>query len=152
MCIGLQATKKLASGLQKVDLQPCWGVQRAKSIPKATSYFWKWFVRYFPILDLFHICFFGHAETVPRHISRFQFFMFREVDIFEKRRNCRLEVTIFYPFQVSQPCASVAELPAALRRPQKKHVLDFVSMYFICVVTCSRFQCPLVFCFQIWPI
>ena len=31
-----------------------------------------------------------------------------------------LEIHLSYRFQVSQPCASVSELPAALRRPQKK--------------------------------
>ena len=36
-----------------------------------------------------------------------------------------LEIYLSYRFQVSQPCASVSELPAALRRPQKKHALDF---------------------------
>ena len=43
-------------------------------------------------------------------------------------------LTISYPkstfvagFRVSQPCASVSELPAALRRPQKKHAPGFLE-------------------------
>ena len=52
---------------------------------------------------------------------------------------------MFIDFRIPKPFVSVSELPAALRRPQKKHTLDFVSMYFICCVLFKRFQCPLVF-------
>ena len=48
-------------------------------------------------------------------------------------------------FRIPKPFVSVSELPAALRRPQKKQALDFVSMHFICFVIFTRFQCPLVF-------
>jgi len=34
---------------------------------------------------------------------------------------------------VSQPCASVSQLPAALRRPQKKHAPGFWNMHFVIV-------------------
>ena len=55
-------------------------------------------------------------------------------------------------FRIPKPFVCVSALPAALRRPQKKHVLDFVSMYFMCFVIFKRFQCPLVKKIQIWPI
>jgi len=51
---------------------------------------------------------------------------------------------MFINFRIPKPFVSVSELPVALRRPQKKHALDFVSMYSICVVLFKRFQCPLV--------
>ena len=51
---------------------------------------------------------------------------------------------MFIDFRIPKPFVSVSELPAALRRPQKKHALDFVSMYLICFVLFKRFQCPLV--------
>jgi len=41
--------------------------------------------------------------------------------------------TFFVGFMVSQPCASVSQLPGALRRPQKKHTpgfLEYVSCGF----------------------
>ena len=44
---------------------------------------------------------------------------------------------------IPKPFVSVSELPAALRRPQKKHALDFVSMYFMCFVIFNRFEGPL---------
>ena len=55
-------------------------------------------------------------------------------------------------FKIPKPFVSVSELPAALRRPQKKHALDFMSMYFMCFVIFKRFQGPLVKNIQIWPI
>jgi len=42
-----------------------------------------------------------------------------------------LKMFLFHGFRVSQPCASVSQLPAALRRPQKKHVPGFWSMYLV---------------------
>ena len=51
---------------------------------------------------------------------------------------------MFINFSIPKPFVSVSKPPAALRRPQKKHTLDFVSMYFICFVIVKRFQCPLV--------
>ena len=51
---------------------------------------------------------------------------------------------MFVDFRIPKPFVCVLALPAALRRPQKKHVLDFVSMYFMCFVIFKRFQCPLV--------
>ena len=51
---------------------------------------------------------------------------------------------MFINFKIPKPCVSVSELPAALRRPQKKHALDFVSMYFMYFVVFNRFQGPLV--------
>ena len=45
-------------------------------------------------------------------------------------------LSVFAGFRVSQPCASVWWLPAALRRPQKKHALDFWSMYLVDFVIC----------------
>ena len=51
---------------------------------------------------------------------------------------------MFIDFRIAKPFVSVSELPAALRRPQKKHALNVVSMSFICFVICKRFQCPLV--------
>ena len=51
---------------------------------------------------------------------------------------------MFIDFSIPKPFVSVSELPAALRRPQKKHALDFMSMYFICFVIFKRFQGPLV--------
>ena len=52
---------------------------------------------------------------------------------------------MFIDFRIPKPFVSVSELPAALRRPQKKHALDFMSMYFICFVIFKWFQGPLVF-------
>ena len=46
----------------------------------------------------------------------------------------------FTGFKVSQPCASVSQLPAALRRPQKKHapgILEHVSCGFCHFLTIS---------------
>jgi len=42
-----------------------------------------------------------------------------------------VDFVIFSDFRVSQQGASVWWLPAALRRPQKKHALDFWSMYLV---------------------
>ena len=42
-----------------------------------------------------------------------------------------MKLVDFVDFRVPQPCASVSELPAALRRPQKKRTLDFWSMYLV---------------------
>ena len=53
--------------------------------------------------------------------------------------------TFFAGFRVSQQGASVSQLPAALRRPQKKHALDFVSMYLRCFVMLSDFSVPCYF-------
>jgi len=39
--------------------------------------------------------------------------------------------TFFVGSMVSQPCASVSELPAVLRRPQKKHAPSFWNMHFV---------------------
>ena len=81
---------------------------------------------------------------------------FQKIDV--EMTNCHLLnqykwfTLIFIDFRIPKPFVSVFELPAALRRPQKKHALDFVSMYFICFVICKRFQCPLVKKIQMWPI
>jgi len=53
-----------------------------------------------------------------------------------------LELTLLVGFRVSQPCASVSQLPAALRRP-KNTPLDLLSMYLVNFVTRCRFQPPL---------
>ena len=50
---------------------------------------------------------------------------------------------MFIDLRIPKPFVSVSELPAARRRPQKKHALDFVSMYVICFVIFKRFQCLL---------
>ena len=45
------------------------------------------------------------------------------------RAACGASATIFVDFRAPQTCASVFQLPAALRRPQRKQALDFWSMY-----------------------
>ena len=79
-----------------------------------------------------HICFLGHAEIVPRHISGFQFWHFEKSIVFETCQTCRCFcLTLFAGFRVSQQGASVPELPATLRRPQRKHTPGFWNMYFV---------------------
>jgi len=73
-----------------------------------------------------HIWILGHAENVPRHIARFQFLYFEKVKIFEKNvEHVGWMFTFVVGFMVSKQGASVSELPAALRRPQKSTPLDF---------------------------
>ena len=52
-------------------------------------------------------------------------------------------VDVFHILTISgplpQPFAAVSQLPAALRHPQKKHVLDLLSMYLVDVVDVCRF-------------
>jgi len=47
--------------------------------------------------------------------------------------------TFFAGFRVSQQGVSVSELPAALRRPQKKHAPGFWNMEFVDFVIFKRF-------------
>ena len=68
---------------------------------------------------------FGHVETVPIPVSPFWFSNFK---------NWAFLKSVFVAgFRVPQPFASVSQLPAALRLPQKKHgpgVLEYVSCGF----------------------
>ena len=48
-------------------------------------------------------------------------------------------LSFFNDSRVSQQGASVSELPAALRRPQKKHAPGFWNMYFLDFVIFKRF-------------
>ena len=41
-------------------------------------------------------------------------------------------------------CATGGGLPPAVRHPQKKHVLDFLSMYIVNLVDVHAFEVPLV--------
>ena len=51
----------------------------------------------------------------------------QNANMFEKCQTRRLNNYVVVGFMVSQPCASVSQLPAALRRPQKKHAPGFVE-------------------------
>jgi len=68
-------------------------------------------------------------------------FAFLKVNNFEKTNveHVCWKFTFVVGFMVSQPCASVSELPAALRRPQKKHAPGFWNMHFVDVVFFERF-------------
>ena len=50
---------------------------------------------------------------------------------FQKMSKFRLIIDIRTGFKVPPSCASVSQLPAALRRPQKKHALELWSMYLV---------------------
>jgi len=81
--------------------------------------------------------------------GKFQDFNF---EILKSRYVCKMSnmpaiysytCVLFTGFKVSQPCASVSQLPAALRRPQKKHTpLDFGSMYLAEFVILNNFRGP----------
>ena len=51
-----------------------------------------------------------------------------------------VDFVIFSDFRVSQQGASVSQLPAALRRPQKNTPLDFWNMYFVDFVVFCDFE------------
>ena len=46
---------------------------------------------------------------------------------------------MFIDFRIPKPFVCVSALPAALRRPQKKHVLDFSNTYIVNLVDFSKF-------------
>ena len=89
------------------------------------------------------------VNTYPRMGDvRMHIWWFQKIDV--DMTNCHLLnqyqwfAWMFIDFSIPMPFVSVSELPAALRRPQKKHALDFVSMHFICFAIFKQFQCPLV--------
>jgi len=87
---------------------------------------------------------FGHTEHVPRHISRFHIRQFEKSIVLKNVEHGKSKFAFVAGFGASRQGASVTELPAALRRPQKKHTHGFWNMYFADVVFFKRFQGPLV--------
>ena len=78
-------------------------------------------------------------KLFPGTFQDFNFNILEKSIFLENVGNVDYKHTYVYRFQVSQPCASVSELPAALRRPQKKHALEFWSMYLVDVVDFCQF-------------
>ena len=67
-------------------------------------------------------------ENVPMDISRFQFWHFKKSTFWKCWKSWLyiVKTYLFAGFGVSQQGASVSQLPAALRRPQKKHAPGFL--------------------------
>ena len=65
-----------------------------------------------------------------------------------KLLRCRidLELTLLAGLRVSQPCPSVSQLPAALRRPQRKQAPGFLRMHLADFGDLCRFQGPPALC------
>ena len=59
------------------------------------------------------------------------------------------EHVVFAGFRVPQHCASVSQLPTALRCPPKSTPLDFLSMYLVDVV--DLFLCLMILGSPKWP-
>ena len=83
-------------------------------------------------------------KHAPMHIPTFQVFNFGKIKFWENGLVCR--------FQGLPPGCVWSVLPAALRRPQKKHVPGFWSMYFVYLIVFCWFQAPLDFFSKKWTI
>jgi len=90
-------------------------------------------------------------ELLPGTFQDFNFDMLKSRS-FGKMSNMSAAISPFWVRgKVSQQGASVSELPAALRRPQKNTPLDFETWILLDFVIFDRFQALWMF-FQIWPI
>ena len=107
---------------------------RAADFAKYTKQNWM-----FPIFDLSPCLDFWTCGKRSQTHYKMSILRFRKIVIFEKCRDCRLIIDSFTGFKVPPSCASVSQLPAALRRPQKKHALEFWSMYLVDFVDFCRF-------------
>ena len=82
-----------------------------------------------------HIWICGHMETVPRHISGFQFWHFEKSTVFKNVEYLNWKC-VFSPFKDSPHHPVVYVLPAGAFFSGKNTPLEFWSMYLVDFVDC----------------
>jgi len=116
------------------------------TIAEHRGYMWKYIGQtpnsIFPIFDFGVIWFFGHVETVPRHISKFQCLYFEKSIFLKACQTCRLEVDVCCRFQSpsKHPVVYVLAAGAFFRKTKApgfwEHVL-FVDFIYVCWFYCK---------------